>query len=421
MVNRAPILALCGLTTACLTSAWTLVHGQDNPATQLDLPQVLVIGTTPLPGIGLPPEEVPANVQTLSQSEIRGTRAVEPAGALNRVLGSANVNDTQGNPFQVDLNFRGFTASSVLGTPQGLSVFVDGVRANEALGDTINWDLIALNTIANVSVMPGSNPLFGLNTLGGAVSVTTKSGFEFPGTEAEVTGGSFGRQAFSAETGGHGQVVDYFLAGNVFKQDGWADHSPSRVRQSFAKTGYQDTVTDVDLSFSFADNHLEGSQTLPRSWLDTPTQTYSWPDIQTNRLYALNLKGSHYLSKDLLLAGDVYYRQLTTTVFNSNVNNNFAPTSPPGNGNLISHNPIRMRPSAPIAAHSRICRSFSPPNYVRRTPMSGCTRRTPSPSINGRTGACRPDITMRRSTSRISSAPRSPANIATRASTPPWD
>ena len=335
-----------------LALAGTVARAQGNPATQLDLPQVLVIGTTPLPGIGLPPEQVPANVQTVSGSQIRDSRAVSPAGALNRLLGSVNVNDTQGNPFQVDLNFRGFTASATLGTPQGLSVFVDGVRSNEAFGDTMDWDLIPLNAIANISVLPGSNPLFGLNTLGGAVSVTTKSGFEFPGTSAEVTGGSFGRQGLSAETGGHGAAVDYFVAGNVFKQQGWADHSPSRIRQAFAKTGYQDDVTDIDLSFSFADNYLEGSQTLPRSWLDTPTQAYSWPDIQTNRLYAVNLKGSHYLTKDLLLAGDIYYRQVTTTVFNSNVSNDFDPTLPVELGNLPASNALNditeRRPGASL-------------------------------------------------------------------------
>ena len=113
------------------------VQGQENPATQLDLPRIEVIGTTPLPGIGLPPEQVPANVQTISADQVSGSRAVDAAGALNRALGSASVNDTQGNPFQTDLNFRGFTASPVLGTPQGLSVFVDGVRANAALGDTV--------------------------------------------------------------------------------------------------------------------------------------------------------------------------------------------------------------------------------------------------------------------------------------------
>jgi iron complex outermembrane recepter protein len=336
----------------CAAALIDVAQGQENPATQLDLPQIVVIGTTPLPGIGLPPEQISANVQTLSASELRNSRAADTAGALNRGIGSANINDTQGNPFQVDLNFRGFTASPVLGTPQGLSVFVDGVRANEALGDTIDWSLVPLNAIANVTVMPGSNPIFGLNTLGGAVALTTKSGFEFPGTVLEATGGSFGRKSLSLETGGHGQAVDYFVAGNAFDQNGWADHSPSRVRQLFAKTGYQDAVTDIDLSFTFADNRLEGSQTLPRSWLDTPSQAYSWPDIQTDRLESLSLKGSHYLAKDLLLAADVYYRHVRTTVFNSNVNDNFDPAIPLGAGNMPASNALNdideRRPGASL-------------------------------------------------------------------------
>jgi len=328
--------AVAFIAPAFVVPAWVVllagaaVQAQENPATQLDMPRIEVIGTTPLPGIGLPPEQVPANVQTITSEQVKGSRAVDVAGVLNRTLGSASVNDTQGNPFQTDLNFRGFTASPVLGTPQGLSVFVDGVRANAALGDTVDWDLIARNAIARITVIPGSNPVFGLNSLGGAVAVTTKSGFEFPGTSMDASAGSFGRRSVEFETGGHGRAVDYFLAGTLFDQRGWADRSSTRVQQVFAKTGYQDATSDVDLSFAFADNRLQGSQTLPRSWLDTPSQNYSWPDIQTNRLALFNLKGSHYLAPELLLAADAYYRFVWTTVFNSNVNGNFVPPAAPG-------------------------------------------------------------------------------------------
>ena len=313
-----------------LATAPAWAQAQQNPATELDLPRVEVIGTTPLPGIGLPPEEVPANVQALSADQIRATRAVDAAGAISRSLGSANISDTQGNPFQTDLNFRGFTASPVLGTPQGVSVFVDGVRANEAFGDTVNWDLIPRNAIAHISVIPGSNPLFGLNALGGAVAVMTKGGFEYPGTAVDATVGSFGRRSVAFETGGHGTSTDYFVAATAFDQRGWADRSSSRVQQGFAKTGYQDDRTDIDFSFTFADNRLQGAQTLPRSWLDTPTQDYSWPDIQTDRMSLLNLKGSRYLTDRLLLGADVYYRFVDTGVFNSNVNSSFVAPAAPG-------------------------------------------------------------------------------------------
>ena len=88
----------------------------------------------------------------------------------------------QGNPFQPDLNYRGYTASPLLGTPQGLSVYMDGVRLNQPFGDVVSWDLIPRQAIASMTLMPGSNPLFGLNTLGGALSIQTKDGRDAPGT-----------------------------------------------------------------------------------------------------------------------------------------------------------------------------------------------------------------------------------------------
>jgi len=339
-----------GAMACALLTVSASVHGQENPATQLELPTVEIIGTTPLAGVGLQPEQVPANIQAISADQVRASRAVDVAGVLNRSLGSANISDTQGNPFQTDLNFRGFTASPILGTPQGLSVFVDGVRANEALGDTVNWDLIAPNAIARVSVIPGSNPVFGLNTLGGAVEVSTKGGFEFPGTSVDATVGSFGRRAVAFETGGHGDAVDYYVAANGFDQSGWNARSPSRVQQLFAKTGYQDANTDVDFSFAFADNRLEGSQTLPLSWLNTPSQDYSWPDWQTNHLELVTLKGSHYLTDHLLLVAEAYDRVISTSVFNSNVNNNFLPPATRGDypGNNALYGMGERRPGGSV-------------------------------------------------------------------------
>src|SRR6185295_878121 len=96
-------------------------------------------------------------------------------------------NEIQSNPFQPDLNYRGYTASPLLGTPQGLSVYMDGVRLNQPFGDIVSWDLIPRMAIASTTLMPGSNPLFGLNTLGGALSIQTKDGRSNPGTLVQAT------------------------------------------------------------------------------------------------------------------------------------------------------------------------------------------------------------------------------------------
>jgi len=97
---------------------------------------------------------------------------------VNSSLARLNINDVQNNPFQPDVQYRGFTPSPLLGLPQGLSVYLNGVRFNERFGDTINWDLFSLSSIDNVTLYSGSNPIVGQNTLGGTLSLTTKNGFD---------------------------------------------------------------------------------------------------------------------------------------------------------------------------------------------------------------------------------------------------
>src|SRR6185369_1836978 len=127
-----------------------------------------------------------------SLRDLERTGGVDLSEILNRRLDGVHVNEVQGNPFQPDVNYRGYTASPLLGTPQGLSVYMDGVRLNQPFGDVVSWDLIPRIAIAETTLMPGSNPVFGLNTLGGALAVQTKDGRSHPGTSFEVIGGEFG-------------------------------------------------------------------------------------------------------------------------------------------------------------------------------------------------------------------------------------
>ena len=301
------------------------------PASTAPLQEVVV--TAPLLGSEIPLNEVAAGIQRISADEINRLSAHDVSNALNQLDGSINLNDTQGNPFQEDLNFRGFTASPVLGTPEGVSVYVDGVRVNEAFGDAVNWDLIPASAVSSIEVIPGANPIFGLNTLGGAVTITTKNGFDDPGTSAQVYGGSFGRRAAGFDSGGHGGHLGYFLSGTSFDESGWGHENPTRVRQGFGRIGYRDSRNDVSLALTYADNRLQGNQTLPLSFLSDPWQSYSWPDIQTNQMVFLDLNGRHRLSKEWTITEKAYFRRVTTDVFNSNVNGNYDPTMPIGPGN----------------------------------------------------------------------------------------
>ncbi|MEP6883780.1 MAG: TonB-dependent receptor [Gammaproteobacteria bacterium] len=294
-----------------------------NPATAHELPQIVVIGNTPLSGLGLPLNYVPSNVQTANSKDLKRQQSLDLTDFLNNNFSGVSISESQDNPFQSDVNYHGFTASALLGTPQGLSVYVDGVRVNESFGDTVNWDLIPESAISTVALISGSNPVFGLNTLGGALAIQTKSGHDNPGTEFEASGGSFGRRAFQAETGGEFGNFDYFFTGNYFDENGWRDLSPTHLYQTFGKVGWQNEKTDMDLSYTYADTRMTGNGTTPESMLDFRRESiFSAPDFTHNLLNFINLNGTQFLDDHLLLTGNTYFRQLITGSNNGNAGGN---------------------------------------------------------------------------------------------------
>jgi hypothetical protein len=234
----------------------------------MELGRIDVVGTTPLPGLGTPLANVPANVQVFGARGIERQRPITLPDFLERNAAATSINSAQGNPFQPDVLYRGFVASPLLGLPQGLSVFQDGVRINEPFGEIVNWDLIPQSAIASVQLVPGSGALFGPNTLGGALAIYTKSGSQFPGGALQAYGGSFGRAAMEVEHGGSAGSWDWFATAHALHDEGWAEHNPSRLGQFFGKVGYQTDASDLDVSVTLADNTLSGVQALPRSFAD---------------------------------------------------------------------------------------------------------------------------------------------------------
>jgi outer membrane receptor protein involved in Fe transport len=319
---------LLGIATALLPVAASAADASNsappaNPATVQELQQVIVIGNAPLPGFGLPLNQIPADVQTATSADMQRQQTTDIADYLNANFSGVNVSESADNPFQLDINYHGFTASPLLGTPEGLSVYVDGVRVNESFGDTVNWDLIPESAISTVSLISGSNPVFGLNTLGGALSVQTKSGHDNPGTELEAYGGSFGRHSFQGETGGEFGAFDYFVTGNYFDETGWRDLSPTRVWQGFGKVGWQTDQTDIDLSYTYADTSLFGNGAIPLSMLYFRREQSYTPDFTADLMHFLNLTGTQFLSDHLLLSGNIYYRHLITGSNNGSNNDNY--------------------------------------------------------------------------------------------------
>ena len=314
-----------------VTESVTLVVETPNPMIQvlrLGLGQttnsVTVIGTTPLAGTGVTRDELPVTAQTAHALDLEHSGALNLADFISRRLNGVYVNEVQGNPFQPDVNYRGYTASPLLGTPQGLSVYVDGVRFNQPFGDVMSWDLVPRVAIAEITLMPGSNPLFGLNTLGGALAVQTKDGRTQPGTSLQLSGGSFGRRVAEFEHGGSNQRgLNWYVAGNLFFEDGWRESSASNVRQTFGKLGWQGAKTTLGLSVGYANNLLNGNGVQEFRLLERDYRSlYTRHDATGNRSPLFNFMAKRNLSDKLTFFGNAYYRYIRTTAFNGDINEN---------------------------------------------------------------------------------------------------
>ena len=283
-----------------------------------------VVAATPLPGTDLPIDEIAAPVQTASARDLEQSGALDLSDLLNQRLSGVHINQNQENPYQPDVSYRGYTASPLLGTPEGISVYMDGVRQNQPFGDIVAWDLIPKIAISEVALMPGSNPLFGLNTLGGAISIDTKNGLSQPGTTMQISGGSFGRRAGEFEHGGSNRKgLSWYVAGNLFREDGWRQFSPSEVRQSFAKVGWQHGKTSIYLSGAYADNWLTGNGLQDTRFLAQHySSVYSIPDITWNRSPSLNLSLRHDATSNLTFSGNAYFRYIRADTTNGDINSN---------------------------------------------------------------------------------------------------
>jgi len=294
----------------------------DMPVTAL--PVVEVFGVTPLKGLGQPRGEIASHVQSISNHTLRDHRAIALPDLMNSQFTGVNVNAIQGNPFQADVNYRGFTASPLLGTPQGLSIYQNGVRINEPFGDTVNWDLIPRMAVSAIDLIPGSNPLFGLNTLGGALSIQTKSGFTAPGGALEAYGGSFGQRSFAGEFGHRQNEWGFYVAGTTFKEDGWRDFSPSRVDQLFGKLSYHSDDLEIDLSHTYADTDLTGNGLLPGAMLASRYEgIFTQPDNTRNQMNLLDLNLSYWVNEAFRFNALLYHRRNQTQTLNGDVNDEF--------------------------------------------------------------------------------------------------
>ena len=291
------------------------------------LQEILVIGTTPVPGGNIDIDKVPGNVQSVLAGELSQNGTASLTGALADRLGSVSISDSLADPFQPDLLYRGFAASPVLGTSQGLAVYQNGVRINEAFGDSVNWDLIPDIAIERLDIV-SSSPLYGLNALGGAMAVTMKNGFSHQGADVEFSAGSFNQRTGSAEAGFSKGMLGVYAAARALDEDGWRLFAHDVVRQYYLDLSLHGALTTADLGYSQADNQLFGPGAAPVQSLAVNREAvFTGPQANTNRADFLTLNVSRVLAPGLAVQGVGYVRGYRQEVSNGNTSD-FAPCTP---------------------------------------------------------------------------------------------
>lgn len=305
---------------------------------EIELETVVVEGHAatkvgPMEGLQLEREQIPANVQSLNSDDIKKSMTTSIGDLMNSKLQSVNVNDYAGNPFQMDVTFRGFSASPNLGTPQGLSVFLDGVRVNEPFGDVVNWDLIPMSAISTMDVVPGANPLFGLNTLGGAITLRTKNGFDDTGINVNFQGGSWNRKRGEISAGWNNGTLGAFMSFNGFDEDGWRTNSPSQVNQGFARFDWRGDDFSLRFSTLAVGNNLIGNGLIPKDLYNkNPESVFTSPDQTENELQQYTLGGEFFFNDNLSLTGQIYRRDSSRSSIAGDIYEDFDEMTSGGRG-----------------------------------------------------------------------------------------
>jgi outer membrane receptor protein involved in Fe transport len=293
------------------------------------LPKLVVYPTTPLPGANIDPDKVPASINAVDAEQIKQTRSLNISDALVKYVPGIIVNEVAGNPFQPNVQFRGFVASPVSGTPQGLAVYQNGVRVNEGFGDTVNWDLIPTAAIKSVTVVT-NNPAFGLNALGGAVNVQMKDGFGYHGAEIDTMGGSFGRVQSSAQWGKQVDNVAVYGALEGLHDDGFRNFSASDVRRFYGDVGIKNDQAEFHLNMGAADNKFGATATAPIELLRQYWgATYTSPQTSENRVGYVNLTGKIEATPSWTIDGVAHVRVFDQKMLDANSTGTQACTADP--------------------------------------------------------------------------------------------
>lgn len=299
-------------------------------AEDLQTSRINVFSPGPLPSIGISSDIIPGSVQVIKPQDVEQQAGVSHADYLINNTQGFSITEVGGNPWQPDVQFRGYSAGSILGNPIGLSIYVDGVRENQPFSDVMLWDTVPMWAMAGTQVVAGSNPIYGLNTLGGAIAFQTKNGKIFNKGRISATAGSWDRASGLVEYGGvlDGSGIDYYFGYQHSSENGWRDYSPSHLNQAFGKIGKDFENGRLELSYTGAHNNLTGNGLAPKYMLGTDNSGVNTvPDLTENRYNKFNLGLTQFIDEQTMFSANAYYVQSNRYTLNGDAEINYEASS----------------------------------------------------------------------------------------------
>jgi iron complex outermembrane recepter protein len=157
---------------------------------------------------------------------------------------------------------------------RGIKLMQDGVPLNLTDG-SFDFQAVEALSARYVEVWRGANALqYGASTLGGAINFVSPNGFNSDVLSARAELGSFGYRRAQVAHGNVSDAFDYYVAGNLFKQDGFRQHAQQDTQRGFANLGFTfnpNLETRFYIGAVHSDSLLPGSLTKAQLERD-PTQ-----------------------------------------------------------------------------------------------------------------------------------------------------
>jgi outer membrane receptor protein involved in Fe transport len=272
------------------------------------------IAPTASPKIG---SGIPARISVVGGDEIDAWEPRLLTDALQTQAGFSLYDDL-GSPWKTSLVTRGFSAGPVLGLPQGVSVFLDGVRQNEPDAAEVNFDLLPLEHVKRVEFLHGTASLLGPNSLGGAINLITRRGSGPLSADVEASAGTYGQASGEASLGASGKAGDIYLAGGYERESGWRDATDARQGDVFLNLGRLRADRGITFQGMYAASNVRAAGSLPEAiFLTAPRTNFTPGDFDDINQFQASVSAYRALPSGRLSA-TLYHRRSNAERFNVN-------------------------------------------------------------------------------------------------------